>query len=403
MFYSKVGKNSNTFTLAYESIQKESFRLKTDKKNNFYSNLRRILSLIKKLLKHNHETPFIIDNNNTIWIYDVGSESIEIRKSHIAYFSKKPIGGAIFKDKLLFANNIIDALGFVFIFGCLMLFISPLLIKKLRKFNWSLFMYEYVENVNLAYLLRKNNIKELIFYCIYERDANYAYILLNQSDVKVEKVTSEVPLALWNKIILTDTLILCSPYQEYEVKEFASSIIYKEVEMWGPETAQFYGELYKNKTVSNPNTIGFYSTANWLRKHENNMLDFEESVEVEDLLKLFLKEYVNENPSVSLIIFLHPKEKNKKELTLKHYDAIFKGINYKLNFEKPSAAVFDMCEVGVSFLSTIIFERDFFGFKTLVFPVGYKDFPLKGTNWHKNSAYDKVQLFSKLEMLLKME
>ena len=112
---------------------------------------------------------------------------------------------------------------------------------------------------------------------------------------------------------------------------------------------------------------------------------------------------MNENPSVSLIIFLHPKEKNKKELTLKHYDAIFKGINYTLNFEKPSAAVFDMCEVGVSFFSTIIFERDYFGFKTIVFPIGYKEFPLKGTNWHKNSAYDKDQLFYKLKMLLKTE
>ncbi len=400
MFYGRAGKKSNGLTLACENIQKESFRVKTDKKNNLYNNLRGVSSLIKKLLKRNNKTPFIIDNSNKIWIYDVGSESIDIRKSHVAYFSKKKIGGAIFKSKLLFAFNFLDALGFVFILSCLMLFISPLLIRRMRHFNWSLFLCEYVENVNLAYLLKKNNINELVFYCIYERDANYAYLLLKKTGINVAKVTSEVPLALWNKIILTDTLVLCSPYQEYEVKEFKSSIKYDEIEIWGPETAQLYSDLYKNRNETFTYTLGFYSTANWLRKIGNEMLDFEDAVEKEDSLKLYLKEFVEKNPSASLIVFLHPREKKEKELSIKHYKTIFQGINYTLNFEKPSAAAFDLCEVGVSFFSTIIFERDFFGYKTIVFPIGYKEFPISGTNWYNNSAYDKNQLFSKLKMVL---
>lgn len=400
MFYSQSGKKKTVYTLAHESIIKKTFRLKTNYKNNLFANLKSTMSLVIRLLKKNNERAIIVENDIKTWIYDVGIESIKLRKSHVAHFSSRPIGGVVFKSRLLYAISFFDYLTFLIFFGSLIVVISPLFFTRLRHFNWSLFLIEFVENVNLAYLLKKYKIHELVFYCIYERDANYTYLLLNKIGINVSKVTSEVPLALWNKIILTDTLILCSDYQKDEIKEFSKTIIYKEIEMWGPETAPLYAHLYGNKTSTVSNTIGFYSTANWLRELENDMLDFEGSVEAENLLKSYLKEFVSINPNVSLVVFLHPREKKREELTKSHYDSVFKGVTYTLNFDKPSAAVFDQCEVGVSFFSTIIFERDFFGFKTIVFPIGYKEFPIKETYWYNNSVYNKKQLFEKLHILI---
>jgi hypothetical protein len=47
MFYSQNGDTKKELNLALESIQKKTFRVKTNQKNNWFVNFRRTLSLIK--------------------------------------------------------------------------------------------------------------------------------------------------------------------------------------------------------------------------------------------------------------------------------------------------------------------------------------------------------------------
>ncbi len=342
-----------------------------------------------------------------IFFYDNDSSiaNEKARISHIEYFLKAPVSGSIWKDKLSGYFTFTDRI-FQLIFETLLfLFLLPMALFAKYRGSVALIFTEYIELVNLLKIVKRENVNELYYYSIYEKDSNITSIALQSICIKVNKITSSTPLKFWNSIIVaTDTLILCDTNQQDELDELKETIQVENVEIWGPETiagsAIYYTE--ENKYNTNKNIIGFYSTSSYLRVLQGD-LDQKNMKKNEDTVKSYLAEYLKTHPDSRLIIFPHPREK-KEEMRndmIAHYEFFFHGLNYSI-YESTSASslCFDMTDLGVAMYSSVIYERLYFGFKSLMMPFGEQGMELPGKALNYICAIDKTDFFSKIDMFL---
>ena len=72
------------------------------------------------------------------------------------------------------------------------------------------------------------------------------------------------------------------------------------------------------------------------------------------------------------------------------------------DFNKPSIEGFDEIKIGVSLYSTLMFERIYLGFKTILTPFDYDQFPIKQSSLNQICAHNIQQLYSKLDLNLKL-
>jgi hypothetical protein len=337
--------------------------------------------------------------------YDIAKSSEKSRTEYLKYFLKRPINGGIWKETLLGYFTLQDKVAqFLFLSGLFFFLMSLALFSRLRA-SLGLIFLEYIETANLILLAKKNNTGILYYFSIYEKDSNIATLGLQKMDIKVVKIPSEVPLFFWNKIIIADTLILCDSNQIEELELYKNTIHISTTDFWGPERCVEVIAKYKLPEIrekSNNKTLGFYSTAAYIRNMEGNIIQ-KNMLEEEDRIKTFLSEYLKINKSSRIAIFLHPKEKDIKyiEIAKKHYSNYFGGLNYNLIMdENPSSYNFELVELGISFHSTIMYERLFFGFKCLTFTSSNANFPLHNTALYNICAEDKGSLFNKIDLFL---
>jgi hypothetical protein len=261
---------------------------------------------------------------------------------------------------------------------------------------------EILESYQLLRICKKLKVKELYYFNIFEKDSNLNALLLKKTNIKVIKITSEVPLAIWNSRIIADKICLCSAYQFEEINYFKETMFFKEIEMWGPEKMMYVKNLYDMPLFikSEQKTLGFYSTGAWLRKLNNDIDQGFNMTENEELLKVYLKEYCYLRPEVKLQIFLHPREKKSEvfDRTKEYYNETFKGITFDIiNSTTSTSEFFQLSDIAVAFNSTIMYERLYFGFKSILMPLSFKDFPIKNSSLSNICVYNKDELFSKLD------
>jgi hypothetical protein len=264
-------------------------------------------------------------------------------------------------------------------------------------------LQEFIEIIQLQYLVKKHKITHLHYFCIYEREANmWAYILMNLS-VYINKIPSEVPLRFWNKIIVSNELSTCFAYQKQEVEFYKETMFFDKLTSWVPEA---YFEAPKRFLEKSPLVInteykfGFFSSGFWLRHHMNNLdLGFNEKANEELILKALIN-YSAQN-KIKLQVFLHPLEKRKiySQIVNNYYE---KFIDNKTVFlaDKNIKSIegFDIIEIGISLYSTLMFERLVLGFKTIIAPWGYNDFPVPNSSFSNicsKSSDDFIELVDK--------
>lgn len=246
----------------------------------------------------------------------------------------------------------------------------------------------------------------LHYFCIYERDANICSFLLINSDIFVNKIASEVPLYFYNKIIVATRLVCCIPYQLEEFRAYKKTMFVEQTVLWGPECILqvpkrlFLSNTFKNNSITHD--IGFFSSGNWLRNQLGNIQLDRNEKEHEKLLLLHIKSYCLKN-KLSFIVFLHPLEKKLeyKSLTESYYKKL--NLNPEFDFapvNNKSIEGFDLINIGIALYSTLMFERLTLGYKTLISPVGYDDFPLPKSTFNNICVKDKSDLESKLNFNL---
>lgn len=249
--------------------------------------------------------------------------------------------------------------------------IHCLFIKKGRS-NIALLARELTESMNLTASFQKESITKLYDYMPYEKDSNVFYLVLNEFGITHVKLVSPSPIALHNKVLLSDILIYNTPYQVEEILEFSDTIRVKSTAKWPPEFAYTYIDQYVNsKSKESEKGVGFYSHASWIRKLEGHakiaMNIGSEEVELLGMINKLDVVLIDKTP---VQIFYHPREKNEDMLpaTTEFYGTVLSDQMFEFSLlSKSTAQLFNTVNIGLSAYSTIIYERLFCGFKTLVY------------------------------------
>lgn len=393
----KKPKQKNEY-VAFNLFQ-PTYRIPQSERYNTFLVLKSFINLILVVVSKPKAIPFIKEKEGNVYEYDILRTNYELRKNYIDYFkAENTICGGIFKDELQYCPSFLS--GFVLIvlsFAWLpLLFISSLFKKD--KAPYATIFREIIETINLVELCKTLNIKQLYFFCIYEKDANICTMILNKRGVLINKITSEVPLSFWNKIIIADNLYICNGYHYDELKENMSSVFVSNIEFWGGEKVLDNISKYKNSVTPDKKSIGFYSTGTWARDLENLMSKNKNLVKIEEEVKMIVKKFCQNNPEYQLIIFLHPRERKTKyaQLTKEKYLKDFEGINFHIE-EDRSSNTYEKADVSVAFYSSIVFDRLYYGFKTIIMPIGLEDkFPIKNSNMNLICTYTESDLYSKI-------
>lgn len=395
--------------LYYSSIylfSKQSFRLPQSAKSDFFIVFKSYLNTLKTVFNKSEEVRKASSGN--VAVLDSTIKGADVRANYLSVFGVKPD---------LFLGR--ESLSGSFTLGQKIW--GLILATKLFSFFWlgsfsrnraayALLLRESVEWLNLLTILKGNKMTELYMFCIYEKDSNMLAHLLMKRKIKVNKITSEVPLTFANKIIVADKIILCFNYQKEELEAYKKTMFYSETETWLPEAQGAYLHLYNNRSFEIPQqTIGFYSSAFWLRKKLNHSIADVGSYDAEEKVLKFVSEYLAADPKTKLVIFTHPYEKRTEELwkdTLAYYKTVLSPeIKDRVEITEKgisSTHTFNRVNIGISVFSTIMFERINLGFKTILTPIDKTDFPLVNSPFRNICAYSKEELFDKLNSNLSL-
>jgi len=338
--------------------------------------------------------------NSKTGIFDTNLQHIEFRKKYIKKLTGSDMDLFIGKENLKNSPSFIFSLfSIIYVLSVFPMVIILSFFGK-NKLKYPFHVLNSIEAMNLAYVLKKHDIKKLHFFSIYESDSNLLAYVLMKCGIYVNKIPSEVPLLFWNKIVVADSLSLCFRYQEAEIKAFSETMHVKEINQWVPESA-FDLEVEYNSLdrTTAPNTIGFYSSGMWLR-HELDILDIEDADKHEKTLLQYLFNFNLKYPQYKLEIYLHPLEKKYLSRAYNYYTQ-FSASPVFVDPNTSNSKRFFKSDVVVSLYSTLSFERIFWGFKTIVFPLGQPDFPLPYSEFSNICPKSEIELEVKLLEALK--
>lgn len=387
---------------AAKNLFNTSFRMNEASRKDSLLVLRIYHRLIKELFKYSSKKePFICDAESyDKIIYDATRKSFESRKDFVNHFFKEgKVTAGIFKNELFNNIPLSQKIAIMFLATLWTPFLFVFNFFRKDKVGYSLLLFEFVEVYRFIESCKQLKVKEVFFFCIYEKDANITALLLNHNNIIVNKITSETPLSFWNKVIIADKVYLCSAYQLDEIEKYKETIFTDKIYLWGPEKIVQNYYKYSNLVKTNKQNLGFYSTAGWLRKLQGHIEQKVPLDEKEEMVKSILIKFCKNNPQYKLTIFLHPKERTEKvkDLVIEKYRKDFGDINYTLSSEV-SALSFEEADLAVAFFSTIVFERLYYGYKTIIMPIGLEDnFPVQGSSIKNICAYSEKELYRLIE------
>lgn len=248
---------------------------------------------------------------------------------------------------------------------------------------------------SLIHILDDQQITDVYDFAPYDVDSNFGFSLLNEAGYTIHKLPSPGPLTSHNHTIYAHELILSCEYQFDEIKTLPNIKVDQMVK-WLPEYAFNYIDQYSsNAPIPDKKTIGYYSHASWARHaldHPEGEIRMEEA---EELTLNFLRKIMTESNDFQLTIFLHPRE--KAEGIIQGAEAYFKSQLPGIPFEfgeagKSTAQLFGAVDIGVGAFSTVLYERLFCGYKTLICNHSAVDFPLPNTGL-ANICFDTFERF----------
>jgi|TARA_B110000091_G_scaffold184813_1_gene204317 hypothetical protein len=399
--------NKSVYGIAGESILGKSFRLKDSGSISPLSFHKEFIKSLIKLFKAKQGNKVIKVSDSKKAIYDVYRSDENLRKSYIKFFGNVDVINFIPREELgkpLYYFPKRESF-----FGLLFLYLGTLPIFVFSRFKMPLLLIfqEYLEMKAVTKYIENNGIKHLYHFNIYEIESNFlSYFLNSQFGVKTTKCPSEVPLSFWNKNIICNELIVCNGYQLDEIKKYESSIKVNEILKWGPEQGHLVEQLYRNRNRNDNSkmVLGYISTGAWIREKEGHIDQGFQMAKNELLVLKFFNRFLSKRNS-KLIVYLHPREKMDKyyQEAVAKYDSLLINIDYEFApLEVPSSQLFMNSDLVVSFYSSLLFERLYFGFKTIFYTLYSDDFPLKESSINNICAFSEEELESLINASLSL-
>lgn len=392
-------KQDKSLAIFAKSSRKRTFRYPQPASNDRLISAKIFVTIFRNLLGKRRDIVFDHSGDRSLTIFDENDNAREFRQEYLEYFGTQRAGYIISREDLLLYPFF--GLRLLALFLSLLLFIPVCLLSifSSNKLHLPLLFFEMIETLFLLEAVKRTGCKTLIFFCIFERAANIQAKILSDAGIFVRKVASEVPLAFHNERVVADELILGLAYQKEEMRKFASTMLVKRVATWGPESAPVTEKLLKSAHNESKADLGFYSSGNWLRAM-NGVIDVKRhEAENEKKLLAWLCQFAERN-NMTVKIFLHPAE--KKTQVRGYVDDYYSGFMDKAGLisiapvQQPSPGAFRSVDCGIGLYSTILFERIYFGFKTVIVPLDYPEFPLAESSMCNVAITD----FEKLEALL---
>lgn len=391
--------------IVYHSLYNNvSYRLPQNSAKDFLIVLKQYKRLFLLLWKK-HEQFTNEENKSNSIIIDADSSSFETRKEYLSIFfknnyftsaSNNNINDVSYSIKIILQLILTIQLPFSFLFS---------IFQKNKRIS-GLKIVQFTECIVALSKCKKNNIKEAYYFCLFEPNSNLNSYILQKFNINVNFITSEVPLRFGNTKMYANTIHFCFAYQLNELEHYKKTIIAQNFNLLIPETCYKNIEYYKQQNLfeTPKNTIGFISSGMWLRKILGDADSGLNELENEKIILQWLLEYISNNADVTLIVYLHPLERNTIhfEKTKEHYFTLFGN---KIDFAPlniPSSKGFHYTDICVSLYSTLIYERLFMGFKSILVPLGISEFPLKNSILDKTSAKTKNELYNLLNKFLKI-
>lgn len=405
LFLCGIIKRSDDRGWCYSSLEKDSLRLPHSYERDNLCVLRIYKRIFSKLFSKDNPVVKYNSSTGTTAIFDVTKSSADSRYTYVKYFSTDELKMFVSKEELLSNTDLLPKL---FILAIMSAAFIPLLTASLfskKKYKYPLLIQEAIEVCCLISCLKDHDISKIHYFCIYERDANLNAYLLMKNGIYVNKIPSEVPLFFWNKIIVANELSVCFGYQKEEIEAFKQCMFIDKVSVWAPEKILSAPERFfkKGRNLSNNSAdIGYYSSGMWLRQVLNSKFLSDSTVSDEHWLLTSLAEYCNLNKR-KLRIYLHPieKQRERRELVIQHYNQYLRPGQIEFyDMEKASSEDLDHVNLGISLYSTLMFERIYFGFKTVLVPLEMNGFPLAGSGMRNICVTSKDQLTKLLDFNL---
>lgn len=407
IIYGLYRKGDSLSRIAHSSLLGKSFRINEAEENSALFLFRVLFRAFKNIkLRSARQQNSPVDDDSNVAFLDSDPKSIAHRKYYIKNHTGKNINKTIFRTEAFIFESKWKAIKTATKLFLYTLLIYPVyLINITKRDSIALTIYEIAENIHFLSEIKRLNIKKLYIFCIYEKDTNVLYLLLKKTGVRVVKISSDGPLLLWNKLLLTDELVVSFSYQKEEAAHMKDTIIYSAIHHWGPEMIEEsknkYPERGKVKNLAH-NSIGFYSTASWIRNRKQQLKRGVSIPENEIRILTWLNQYLAIKPQLKLLIFLHPKEKkeaNSDEL-LNWYSRFLGNSRWEFApIEKPTSSMFDEVKLGVGYYSTVLLERDYYGFETLMSPIGMNNFPIPSSSMESKCVYTEENFIKKLDFI----
>ena len=400
-----IKKNSPLY-YAGKSLSQITFRLPSESKKDVFITLRIYKRIFINLFKRKNVFLKLNQNSNTA-IFDANHHAFELRDRYIKTYSGEDCLAFISKNDLICFLSIYLAFFYVVILISSLIPIFFISLFSKNKFHFPLMIQEFIETIQLIYLVKTHHISKIHYFCIYERDSNICAFILMKFGVYVNKIPSEVPLCFFNKTIIANELSFCFAYQKEEFDVFTKTMFVEKTNLWAPEQILNVPKrfLTSDKNDKKPiYDIGFFSSGNWLRSQLGDIDLGHNDKENEELILRGLIDYAQQN-NLKLRLFLHPLEKKVqcKMASEVYYKEFLQFNNVSLaDTTISSIEGFDDINIGVSLYSTLMFERIYLGFKTILAPFDYDDFPIKQSSLNQICVHNIQQLYAKLDVNLKL-
>ena len=252
-----------------------------------------------------------------------------------------------------------------------------------RRSTMALTIVEVLEIAIVVKWLQRYNIRDVYDFVPFEVDSNFMYLITRTKGVQTTKIPSPGPLSTHNKIMLSDALVLSGGYHLEELKHLEHRYRVGRFISWPPERAHTYYDLYtKGNLSTTPKTLGFYSHGEWIRKRNGLIQGNSSLLQAEEDVLRFLGKFLSEHPDFRLTIYPHPKARKScstEELTT--YYAGMTGVSqvHIASADKGTTHRFQETDIAITCYSTIIFERLYCGFKTIIKRIEEHDFPMDGS------------------------
>ncbi|MFM7729676.1 MAG: hypothetical protein ACKO6L_01415 [Flavobacteriales bacterium] len=367
-------KSTDAYLAATCLLEFPTYRLLQRNDSDPFIGFRLIYRALLRFRAEQKLTPSDSQSKAMIFGGHVGWENHSIRL--IERSSGSRVFGYISKDRISFKDQFSIPL-----IARWLWFAIGIAIQCMRKGNRQGRAMLIVEVLEIAWVLNfvREHKMELVYdYVPYEIDSNWMYLLLRERGYRVIKVPSSVPLAIHNWVLMADAVVLTTPYQIEESKRFKSTFRVKEFYRWLPEKLPEYEKLYfPDQPKTEPKTLGFYSHGEWHRGKDNKSVFGHRIGETERKMLNYLGRFTQAHPEYTLRIFPHPREREDVEKMRQFYQRAIGHHAFEISVTTGGTSNhFHDCDIAVVVFSTILYERLFCGFKTLIGNADIQEFPM---------------------------